>query len=100
MSTPKDGGPAFPVVGMSQRNGQALIAVFEHGMSLRDYFAAHAEPFPSDCSASWMASVLGWPTPDLDNMTNNERFLWSCRADAAYKYMQADAMIEARETKT
>jgi len=38
----KDGGPAFPVVGMDQRGEQQFSAVFNGGMTLRDYFAAHA----------------------------------------------------------
>lgn len=39
MSTPKDGGPAFPMTGMTQRNGQGIQSVFHEGMTLRDYFA-------------------------------------------------------------
>ena len=83
MSTYNDGGPAFP------RDG-----------TLGDYFAARADPFDSDCNPSWIAHVLGWPPPNVDEMTHNEWLLWRCRADAAYKYMQADAMLEAREKKT
>ena len=83
MSTHNDSGPAFP------RDG-----------TLRDYFAANAKPFSEDTNAQWMAKALGWPPPNVEEMTYNEWLLWSCRADAAYKYMQADAMLEAREKKT
>ena len=69
-------------------------------MTLRDYFAAHATPFHEDVGFEWIASVLGWPSPDTAGMSARERYLWICRADAAYKYMQADAMLEAREKKT
>ena len=33
---------AFPTVGMSQRGDQPIMAIFDVGMSLRDYFAAQA----------------------------------------------------------
>lgn len=39
MSTPNDGGPAFPVVRMPLDPETVLN---RQGMSLRDYFAAHA----------------------------------------------------------
>lgn len=88
---------AFPVVGMSQRAGPAHI--FEHGMSLRDYFAAHALPFSDDSSIQWRAATLNWPQPDYNAMSAHEKLAWCTRADAAYKYLQADAMLEARENQ-
>lgn len=42
MAKEKDGGPAFPVVGMQDRNGQSIMSVFNGGMTLRAYFAAKA----------------------------------------------------------
>lgn len=42
MSAIKDGGPAFPVVGMAQLGTQEVYAIFQSGMTLRDYFAAKA----------------------------------------------------------
>lgn len=36
----KNGGSAFPLMGMDYRNGQQFQAVYQNGMSLRDYFAA------------------------------------------------------------
>jgi hypothetical protein len=38
----KNGGPGFPLMGMDYRNGQQVQAVFQNGMSLRDFFAAKA----------------------------------------------------------
>ena len=36
------GGPAFPMSGFDTRHGQSVQAVYQHGMTLRDYFAAKA----------------------------------------------------------
>ncbi len=36
------GGPAFPMSGFDMRHGQPVQAVYQHGMTLRDYFAAKA----------------------------------------------------------
>lgn len=42
MTDKKDGGPAFPVVGMTQRGDQSFMGVFNNGMTLRDWFAGMA----------------------------------------------------------
>lgn len=70
----KDGGPAFPVVGMSQIGNQPITSVFNGGMSLRDYFAAQA------LEGLLCACCAGLPGEAASN---------------AYKY--ADAMLEARD---
>lgn len=93
MSTQEDGGPAFPLA----TDGASVY--MESGMKLRDYFAAHARPFSSTTKPNRIAKILGWPVPDIMNMSEWDTTLWQCRADAAYKYMQADAMLEAREKK-
>lgn len=77
MSKIEDGGPAFPVVGMSHVNGQAVTAVFNGGMSLRDYFAAKA-----------MQALSG-----TDQGMREEP--WRI-AECAYR--MADAMLSARTT--
>ena len=50
MSERDDGGPAFPipVISQNQTTGETSIWQTEGGMSLRDYFIAHApaEPWP------------------------------------------------------
>ena len=38
----KNGGSAFPLMGMDYRNGQQFQVVHQGGMTLRDYFAAKA----------------------------------------------------------
>ena len=75
----KDGGSAFPLISRGDPN----ICIHSMGMTLRDYFAADAKPFSEDTNIQWMANALGWPPPDVDNMTINEWLLWRCRADAA-----------------
>ena len=94
MSDHKDGGPAFPLATNWPCDSM------EQGMTLRDYFAAHAESFDSDDSPQWIASQLGWLAPESTDMGGRDGLLWRCRADATYKYMQADAMIEAGEKQT
>ena len=42
MSNTNTGGPAFPMTGMDFRNGQQVEAIYQRGMTLRDYFAAKA----------------------------------------------------------
>ena len=87
----KDGGSAFPLISRGDPN----ICIHSMGMTLRDYFAAHAEPFPEGTSLEWMADVLGWSVPNDAERTKTAGFLWLMRANAAYKYLQADAMLEA-----
>lgn len=66
----QDGGPAFPRVGEWE----------EPGMSLRDYFAAHAPPMTDEW---WEDSA-------------EEESHW-VEAQAAWNYAYADAMLKARE---
>jgi hypothetical protein len=65
-----DGGPAFPHT--TQWDG-ITPAINYHGISLRDYFAAHA------------INRVAW----YENMDNS----------AAMAYFIADAMLKAREAK-
>ena len=73
----KDGGPAFPIVGMQDRGGQGILAVFNNGMSLRDWFAGQA-------LAGALASLPPQAHYDADMM-------------AVASYCTADAMLKARE---
>jgi hypothetical protein len=69
MSTINDGGPTYPVVVPSEG------AVWEYGMTLRDWFAGQA-----------LAGLLAHTGESERN-----------RAVAAYRY--ADAMLRAREVE-
>ena len=81
-----DGGPAFP-----EFMGDHMEP--KRGMTLRDYFAAHAPAMPSDLAA------LAKEHADTDNpdKTHGEKcdVLLSIRAEWNYRY--ADAMLKARE---
>ncbi len=80
MSAPKDGGPAF----------EHTDATSEHGMALRDYFAAKA--------LQGLTANPGGP------IQANDRSGWdmvNCDANnvATLAYAMADAMLRAREPK-
>lgn len=71
MSKKPDGGPAFPAASYLHR-----------GMSLRDYFAAHAPERPG----GW------WPTPRPERLET-----WSPELHAAWAFAYADAMLAERD---
>ena len=76
MNTPiNDSGPAFPVTGCVDPNGNAIV-----GMTLRDYFAGQV-----------MAGAL------QNYLTPKCRYTEREVASRAYRY--ADAMLFARESK-
>jgi hypothetical protein len=112
MATTSNGGAAFPMPSTASHNGQG-------GMSLRDYFAAHA---PGDCSRYLLGFEFPEPRPekpqgvdyhrrggsaDADSLseitTKYESALcdWQDRRNraqgAAARYAYADAMLKARE---
>lgn len=74
MTTPKNGGPAFPV------NSDNHAPIASTGMTLRDYFAAKA-----------MAVVWSEIPDDVDRDFALLRL-------GIYAYEMADAMLKARET--
>ena len=52
-----DGGPAFPTP-HQERDGDTYATIHESGMSLRDYFAAHAPAVPHDYETKHL--ICGW----------------------------------------
>lgn len=68
MSTPNDGGPAFPLVSEDRR------AIRHVGMTLRDYLAAAA----------------------LQGLSANPKYDASVEGAAQFAYAQADAMLAER----
>ena len=81
MTEHNTGGPAFPMTGFETRNGQSFQAVYQHGMTLRDYFAAKA--MQAIMGSDRYMGVIG-----LNNYAHN------VSKDA---YIMADAMLEARK---
>lgn len=89
-----EGGPAFPPRMNSDGNGYQD----QHGMSLRDYFAAHAIP----AAVASFRDGLGTRdrpldlSPDADCDGNGNVIDAGIVAD--YAYVLADAMLSARKT--
>lgn len=77
-----DGGPAFPVDGVHPIAG-GLLPQASSGMTLRDYFAAHALPAIIAAYVEANGRCIG-----SDHVRPN------C---AAHAYKFADAMLEARK---
>ena len=92
MSNTNTGGPAFPMSGFDTRHGQPIQAVYQHGMTLRDYFAAKA------MQAIIQSGTWGPQTADALHYEDDQEFVnnkASCLAEGAYQ--MADAMLKARE---
>lgn len=92
-----DGGPAFP--GTVWRNvigDSPLDPVHQaNGMSLRDYFAAHAPMQFSSYDIERVAALAGLQAPKT---IEDEREFYPM-AEAILRYRYADAMLKAREAK-
>ncbi len=87
-----DGGPAFPNV-----PPDPSARTWHHGMMLRDYFAIHETLSDYDncqISKKWMEEVVGRPMPDASDAMQS--VLFDCEFRARFKYLRADAMIQAR----
>lgn len=86
-----DGGPAFPMPsGAEPRVNETTH--YNEGMTLRDYFAAHAPALPHDLAE------LAREEADVDNpdKTHGEKSDVLLSIRAYWNYMYADAMIAAR----
>lgn len=80
MATP-DGGPAFPRIHSVADANDPAFKLGCHGMSLRDYFAAHAPAPPED-----------WLSRDRPSL-KYEPIL----RELAWRWAYADAMVAKRE---
>lgn len=85
-----DGGPIHPG---TEANG---LNSGWSGMSLRDYFATHADIGSVDeLSVSWGEAILGRACPlSADKLAC---YRWWADYRAAMRYMEADAMLAARK---
>lgn len=97
MSTREDGGPAFPAPELGAANFNDRSAY--PGMSLRDFFAANVHPDQDDMdwADTIKAAIVGRYAPDysIDPVGWAQ---WIADWRAAWKYMQADAMLTARSS--
>lgn len=84
MTTPNDGGPAFPFGQISELTGQPINGFFNAGMSLRDYFAAHI------CAN--LFSRMEWSVRG-----DFSQQVYDGVARQAWKF--ADALVKARDVK-
>ena len=75
-----NGGPAFPVGEVTNANGETVQYPSE-GMSLRDYFAAHAPNEPDD----WIETLAARAT-----------YVEEQTSIALWRFEYADAMLKAR----
>ena len=94
MSERNDGGPAFPVSSYVNADGETHESK-PQGMSLRDAMALSVR-MPDEYAPSWAEVLVGEKAPmPVDGKAAPIDF-WM-RAEAAYRYRMADAMLKARE---
>ena len=79
-----DGGSAFP------HHPEAFSS--HKGMTLRDYFAVHADMSLQVNDTSWAEQFVGSPFPD-DILG---QLKWQAELAAKCRYVLADAMLKAR----
>ena len=101
MSAQDNGGPAFPEIRIrSGGNYNPPTKLYYGGMTLRDYFAVHEPLDPNESIGTALAEQLvGSPLPRNEDGTYDALAVskyWA-RAEAEYRYMRADAMLEARK---
>lgn len=87
----KDGGPAFPATEANYHNENMR----GEGMSLRDYFAAHATVFLDDYGVPYASSIVGRSMPDFAADPLGNQLFWA-EFRARMRYAEADAMLAAR----
>lgn len=93
MKPANDGGPAFQLSHRYDSDPSINVPKPGYdGMTLRDYFAAHSPPMPSDLG------VLALEAADVDNpdKTHGEKCDVLLPIVAEWRYRYADAMIAAR----
>lgn len=90
-----DGWPAFPIAFQHRNESDGVIEQRWPGLSLRDYFAAHAshEDIGAPDTVGGCAKLLGIPPSEYDETVD-----W-VRVVAKARYQYADAMLRAREAK-
>lgn len=85
------GGPAFPVPGIGPTPNGGATDYSTLGMSLRDYFAIHANIGEPSLTTERAAAIAGVATPEWRNDLH-----WPI-VEAVIRYRYADAMLAQRE---
>lgn len=98
MSTPHDGGNAFPN-SYECEDGELIT---HHGMTMRDYLAAHEKLTEYDDRQTEvpmpLAEALAGPRPKQAWNDDPVAWIkWEAKWRATMKYIRADAMLEVRE---
>lgn len=90
-----DGGPAFPAPDAAKaRFGDSNSDAFL-GMTLRDYFAAHAAIDHDEVGVRYAAAIVGRDMPDFAADPLGNSAFWA-EYRARMRYIEADAMLAAR----
>lgn len=101
MSNKETGGSAFPILGLTQNQstGETLIHQFnEAGLTLRDYFAINADIGNVDeLSMALGERLLSRQCPSFNDDAVG-LLLWWAEYRAKLRYIEADAMLEARKS--
>ena len=93
--TRNDGGPAFP--GDAEWKDGAEVWSASRGMNLRDWFAAHSDGLDAGTDDNCASALNSDERPHhADRLA---WVVWFAKADARLKYINADAMIAARDAK-
>jgi hypothetical protein len=104
MSNSDDGGPAFPMPAhedkMWEEGDDDRYVKSESGMSLRDYFAAHA---PKEIPHGFQLGIRpSQPPPNTPKEKWDAYEIaeadWSIRRSIAWSWHYADEMLKARKT--
>ena len=102
-----NGGPAFPcdqIIARDANGHMQGVEVSGPGMTLRDYFATHEPLDPNNSIGKALAEkLIGRRLPEKEDGFKDQYELalavaifWA-GAEAAYRYLRADAMLRARE---
>ncbi|WP_300727325.1 hypothetical protein [Pseudomonas sp.] len=95
----KDGGPAFPVADYDHMVFEPkTVAETKRdlsGMSLRDYFAAHASIDHDEVGVCYAVAIVGRDMPDFAADPLGNSAFWA-EYRARMRYIEADAMLVAR----
>lgn len=74
-------------------NAEIVARLRSSEVSLRDHFAASIDGLSEDASPAYCENLVGRPLPDG---FGRDAMQWWAEADAAFRYLKADAMLAER----